>query len=79
MKSILRNLIMTIFVSVFFQGCFVADFFTLGESKTICEEEGCDYKDAGVCMNPYEILTNKEISKTESYKKYDKKRTFSDK
>lgn len=76
MRTLIKNALVAIFISIFLQGCFVADFFTLGESKTICEEEGCDYKDAGVCMNPYEILTNKEISKIESYKQYDKKRTF---
>ena len=72
MRALIKNALIAIFISIFLQGCFVADFF----SKTICEEEGCDYKDAGVCMNPYEILTNKDISKTEAYKQYDKKRTF---
>lgn len=69
MKS---SFLIMILISLVFQGCGIKDFFTLGENKTKCEEENCDYKDAGVCLNPFEILEDKDFIKTQAYKDYEK-------
>jgi hypothetical protein len=68
----MKNSLWIILIAIFVYGCSIKDFFTLGESKTICEEENCDYKDAGVCMNPFDILEDKEYVKNNAYKDYEK-------
>jgi len=70
---IMKNSLFLILVSLLLNGCGIKDFFTLGENKTKCEEENCDYKDAGVCMNPFNILDDKEAVKIQAYKDFDKK------
>ena len=64
MKTILLSIILSIILS----GCGVAEYFTLGKNKSYCEEQGCDYTDAGVCENPFDILQNKEKANKEAYK-----------
>ena len=32
--------------------------FNVGHNKSVCEEEGCDFRDAGVCGNSYDIYKN---------------------
>ena len=68
----MKSSILIILVAIFINGCSVKDFFTLGESQTICEEENCDYKDAGVCMNPYDILEDKDYVRKQAYKDFEK-------
>lgn len=67
-----NSFIFLLLISMFFNGCMIKDFFTLGENKTKCEEENCDYKDAGVCLNPHEILDDKDHIKYQAYKDYEK-------
>ncbi|WP_457749114.1 hypothetical protein [Sulfurimonas sp.] len=51
-----------------FAGC-SGKFWTIGADKGYCEEQGCDYSDAGVCGSPYEILQNKELAKKVAYER----------
>jgi len=60
--------ILTILTTLVFDGC-GARFFNIGHNKGYCEEHGCDYSDAGVCGNPYDILLNKEKAKKLAYKR----------
>jgi PBP1b-binding outer membrane lipoprotein LpoB len=58
--------IFAIIVTLFLNGC-VAEYFTLGKNQSYCEEQGCDYADAGVCDSPFNIIQNKELSNKNSY------------
>lgn len=58
---------MAIFVSATFSGC-LSSALSLGENKSYCEENGCDYTDAGVCKDPYFVLLNKQSVKSGAYK-----------
>jgi hypothetical protein len=62
----IKTVFMATFLIVAFGGC-VADYFTLGKAQTYCEENGCDYTDAGVCKNPFDIIKDKEKYNKESY------------
>lgn len=62
-----NSLILIAFIMIF-SGCSAKEYFTLGENQSICEEEGCDYSDAGVCLNPIDILKNKPRVKYEAYR-----------
>lgn len=57
------------FISLIASGCTakVAEYFTLGKQKTVCEENGCDYGDAGVCDSPYNIIQHKVEANKQSY------------
>ena len=48
-----------------FSGCM--SIFNVGYDKGICEEQGCDYKDAGVCGNSYDIYKDWRKAKKEAY------------
>jgi len=52
-------------VLITFNGC--STLFNLGENQTVCEENGCDYKDAGVCGNSFDIYNNWQKAKSEAY------------
>lgn len=54
----------------FLTGC-LSKALSLGENKTYCEENGCDYTDAGVCKDPYFVLQNKHSVKKNAYKNID--------
>lgn len=62
----LKTTIYIFIISIMFNGC-VADYFTLGKNKSYCEEHGCDYADAGVCEDPFEIIQNKKKYNKLSY------------
>lgn len=68
----MKNSLLLILITILLNGCVLKDFFTLGENETICEEENCDYKDAGVCMNPYDILEDKDYVRKQAYKDFEK-------
>lgn len=58
-------------ISIFFiTGCTskTAEYFTLGKGQTYCEENGCDYADAGVCDSPFNIIKNKKLANADSYR-----------
>ena len=59
--------ILGILMSIAFSGC--AGYFNIGAEQGYCEEQGCDYSDAGVCGNPYDILKNKEKAKNLAYER----------
>jgi hypothetical protein len=63
----LKILIISITTAIIFSGC-VADYFTLGKAQTYCEENGCDYSDAGVCSSPFDIIQKKEFYNKVAYK-----------
>ena len=46
-------------------GC--STMFNIGKNQTVCEENGCDYKDAGVCGNSYDIYKNWKKAKEMAY------------
>ena len=71
-----KVLLLSVVISVFLQGCGVANFFTLGENQTASEEEGNDYSDAGISENPYDIVGKKIKANKQSYKKYPLKKAF---
>ena len=52
-------------IVLFFSGCM--SIFNVGHDKGICEEQGCDYKDAGVCGNTYDIYKNWRKAKKRAY------------
>ncbi len=64
MMIIGRYLIIPMFLLL--TGC--STMFNIGEDKTVCEENGCDYKDAGVCGNSYDIYKNWQKAKEMAYK-----------
>lgn len=68
MSKQIISIISIIFVTLLFSGC-GARFFNIGHNKGYCEEHGCDYSDAGVCGNPYDILQNKEKARKIAYKR----------
>lgn len=50
-------------------GC--SKYFTIGENKGYCEEMGCDYADAGICGDPYELYKERKNIKKQAYKNID--------
>lgn len=52
---------MLLFLSlIIFSGCSaMGHFFSVGEEKSFCKENGCDYTNVGVCAGPIDILENK--------------------
>lgn len=67
--NIIKNLLLAVATLFLLQGCNAASYFTLGKNQTACEEEGCDYSDAGVCIDPYEIIANKSKANKDAYTK----------
>jgi len=56
----MKTIFSIIFISVFFlTGCSVRDL-GIGYNKTYCEENGCDYSDAGICGDPFLIYKYKD-------------------
>lgn len=45
-------------IAITFSGC-VSQAFSVGQEKSYCQENGCDYTDVGLCAGPIEILENK--------------------
>ena len=58
MKSIYKIFVLLLIV-LSFNGC-VSRFFSVGEERSYCDENGCNYKDSGVCASPLEVLENKD-------------------
>ncbi len=48
-----------------FSACWSA--FNIGEQQGFCDEMGCDYSDAGVCRDPFYVLTHKDKVSKEAY------------
>ncbi len=48
-----------------FSGCF-----NIGANMTYCQEHGCNYKDAGVCGNSFDIYKNWREAEKKAYKGY---------
>ncbi len=57
MKNIYK-LMLILSIALLFNGC-VSRFFSVGEEQSYCNENGCNYKDSGVCASPLEVLENK--------------------
>lgn len=60
-------LIKCVLLAIILNGCGVADYFTLGKNQSYCEEVGCDYRDAGVCDDPFNIIQNKAEANKVAY------------
>lgn len=58
-----------ILISSMFFGC--STYFAIGADKGYCEEHGCDYSDAGLCLDPYELNKHKNKYKKEAYANID--------
>ncbi|PCI30920.1 MAG: hypothetical protein COB67_00250 [SAR324 cluster bacterium] len=65
-KKIFMSISIIILLGITSTGC--TKFFTIGENKGYCEENGCDYSDAGLCANPYDVFENRHTIKNEPYK-----------
>jgi hypothetical protein len=65
-KNRVYTVAMIALIGFFSSGC-VASAFNIGENEGYCEDAGCDYSDAGVCGDPYNILKNKEAAKKLAY------------
>lgn len=61
-----RQVIILLLMCLFLNGC-LGSIFNLGKNKTKCEEVGCDYSDAGACLEPLTVLHNKKKSNLASY------------
>jgi len=58
---------MGIFIPLLFTGC-IGKLINIGEEKGYCEEHGCDYSDAGVCGDAYELFKRKKKVSAVAYK-----------
>jgi hypothetical protein len=54
LKKIYKFLIFFL-ISIIFNGCW----FSLGNSVGLCESDGCNYKEAGVCAGVIDIYKNR--------------------
>lgn len=59
-----------LFVGLALSGC-TASFWSIGEEKGYCEEHGCNYSDAGVCGNAFELYKNKNKVRKLAYQGID--------
>lgn len=50
---------------LFFSGCF-----SVGANATYCQEHGCDFHDAGICGNSYDIYKNWKKAEKDAYRGY---------
>lgn len=66
MKTRFLVLVSMLLCSLLLHGC-VDKIFNVGKSEGYCEENGCDYSDAGVCADPYWIYHNKKEANKQSY------------
>lgn len=69
MKAKISSSILLLIALFLFSGC--VKFFTIGENKGYCEENGCDYSDAGLCADPYEVYQHRFEIKDEPYANID--------
>lgn len=63
MKKIIRIAFLLTAI-IFMNGC---SYFNIGEPKGSCEELGCDYADAGVCGDVFEIYETRYKDLDRSY------------
>lgn len=66
MKKILLTCI-ALSCAFLFTGC-IGKWINIGEEHGYCEENGCDYTDAGVCGDVYEIFKNKKKVSAVAYR-----------
>ena len=63
-----RYILITFVLIFLFSGC--SKIVNVGYDKTVCEEQDCDYSDAGVCGNSYDIYRNWKKVKQSVYSNY---------
>ena len=63
MKKITKALLVALVIFVF-SGC---SYFNIGEPKGSCEELGCDYADAGVCGDVFQIYQTRYTGLDKAY------------
>lgn len=68
--SKLFNICLVVTLGFFLSGC-GASIFNLGHSQSSCKEKGCDFSEAGVCMDPYYVYKNKKKIKKQAYEDID--------
>ncbi|RDU55059.1 hypothetical protein CQA49_00840 [Helicobacter sp. MIT 00-7814] len=57
-----KAVLATILLAIALSGC------SIGRSKSFCESEGCNYKEAGVCGSAYDIFADRSGSIDRAYK-----------
>lgn len=62
------NIIFVMFIVLNFTGC---AFFNIGEEQGYCEENGCDYADAGVCGDVFQTYKTRYKNLEDSYRHID--------
>lgn len=61
-----KLLILTLLIPFIFTGC-IGKLINIGEEKGYCEENGCDYSDAGICGDAYLLFKNKKKVASTAY------------
>ena len=64
MKNSIINILFALMVSISLQGC---SFFNIGEPQGVCEENGCDYSDAGQCGDVLDLYRTRYSNLDKSY------------
>lgn len=64
MKKNIKNMTFLLIIMTFLNGC---SFFNIGEPQGSCEELGCDYSDAGVCGDVFQIYETRYKDLDKSY------------
>lgn len=65
--KLLKSSSIVILISMFINGCSLIG---VGHNDTYCAEHGCDYSDAGVCGNSWDIYKHFKQTKKRAYNGY---------
>ena len=68
MMKTINKILLTLFILINFSGC---AFFNIGAEQGYCEENGCDYADAGVCGDVFQTFKTRYKNLGDSYKHID--------
>lgn len=62
-----KAIVMGMMIPFLFTGC-IGKLVNIGEEQGYCEEHGCDYSDAGVCGDVYQLFKQKKKVAAVAYK-----------
>ncbi|RDU66435.1 hypothetical protein [Helicobacter equorum] len=48
--------------------CFLVQACSIGQSRSFCEKEGCDYRKAGICNSAFDIFADRRGTIAEAYR-----------
>jgi len=68
-------LIFVVFLLLMLNGC---SWIGVGKNDTYCGEHNCDYSDAGVCGNSYDVYKNWQETQKKAYQDYTCKKGSND-